>query len=160
MKRTPLRRKKRLTAKPKAKRRRAHRSVDLGGATYVIALSDLGLCSTQPDPKPAGPWRSEAYLDHVRTKPCCVCGKPGPNDAHHWGGKGSHGTGQKCSDARTAPVCRAHHDQWHSRGAFSSYRWAGEGVPVTAHMLSREESERIQIEAQRDCLAEWVERHC
>lgn len=136
--------------------------VDLGndGHATVVAVTRVAntLHVDQVARFKTGPWRSPEYLAFVRAKPCCVCGKPGPSEAHHWGGKGSRGTGQKCSDAFTAPLCRAHHDQWHLSGTFSGYRWAGEGVAVTAQKLSRADAERIQIEAQRDCLAEWVAR--
>lgn len=108
-------------------------------------------------PARRGPWRCEEYLDFVRAKPCCVCGRPGPSEAHHWGGKGSRGTGQKCSDAMTAPLCRPHHQQWHDRGSFSRFRFQGIDVPVTAYMLTREESEELQRQAQAECLSQWLE---
>ena len=91
----------------------------------------------------AKPWRSEAYLDHVRRKPCCNCGEPGPSDPHHLGPRGSSGMGWKCSDAFTAPLCRECHTIWHSEARFP--------------LKSRDESVRIQIDAQRQCLAEWAE---
>lgn len=57
----------------------------------------------------------------------------------------------------TSPLCRPHHRQWHDRGAFSKFRFRGIDVPVTAHMLTREESEELQRQAQAECLAQWLE---
>jgi len=93
-------------------------------------------------PKPRT-WRSEAYLDHVRRKACANCAAPGPSDPHHMGPPGSGGMGIKCSDAFTAPLCRECHTVWHAEARFPS--------------RSRDESIRIQLDAQRRCLAEWAE---
>lgn len=65
-----------------------------------------------------GPIRSENYLAFVRARPCCVCGAPGPSEAHHFG---RHGMGIKCSDIRTVPLCSALngcHDTFHQHGDF------------------------------------------
>lgn len=65
-----------------------------------------------PIPK-TPPKRDRKYLEHVRARPCCVCGSSPPNDAHHFGPRGM---GQKTDDRRTVPLCRQHHDEWHTRG--------------------------------------------
>ena len=67
-------------------------------------------------PKPAGPYRSRAYLDFVRSKPCMVarCAAKPPSDPHHWAG--SRGMSQKVDDTRTVPLCRIHHDELHATG--------------------------------------------
>lgn len=153
MKRTPLKRRKRLTAKPPPKKPRKPSPRTIPAAEPVIATGQVARHGVPKDP---GPWRSSAYIRFVRSKPCCVCGKPGPSEAHHWGGKGSHGTGQKCSDAMTAPLCAVHHRQWHDTGAMRRYRWAGHDCAVTSYQMTREESEAVQVKAQRDCLAEWI----
>lgn len=98
-----------------------------------------------------GPWRSEEYLAFVRSHPCCVCGKPGPSEAHHFGGKGSHGTGQKCSDAFVSPVDRMCHNDWHTLGTFRD-------PDDDWEQMTRVEAELIQVIAQRNLLAEWVAR--
>ena len=61
------------------------------------------------------PIRDEAYLSWVRQQPCCVCFKPGPNDAHHRIGHGRMGTA-RVSDLETMPLCREHHDALHRLG--------------------------------------------
>ncbi len=69
-------------------------------------------------PSKFGPIRSENYLEHVRVRPCCVCGAPGPSEPHHFGPRG---VGQKCSDLRTVPLCSALngcHDQFHQSACF------------------------------------------
>ena len=71
--------------------------------------------------KPAperGEARSAEYLGFVRSKNCFVCGKPGPNDAHHYG---SRGMGQKTSDFRTVPLCREDHRYFHDHGALRNF---------------------------------------
>ncbi|GEM_PF-1868554 len=61
-------------------------------------------------PKPIT-FRSESYLNLVRTKGCLVCGKQAEphhitlNDAR-WGGKSS--------DLGAIPLCRVHHDLYHN----------------------------------------------
>lgn len=60
-------------------------------------------------------WRSSKYLNHVRKEPCCICLKPGPSDAHHFAGR--KGMAVKQDDTMTVPLCRVHHNEWHSRRA-------------------------------------------
>jgi hypothetical protein len=62
-------------------------------------------------PKPTT-FRSEGYLRHVRTYPCLVCGKPGPNQAHHLS-LGDAGWGMKSSDLGAVPLCAEHHRLYH-----------------------------------------------
>ena len=50
--------------------------------------------------------RSPTWLSLIRELSCCVCGKPGPSDAHHAPPKGRSGGG---SDFETMPLCRACH---------------------------------------------------
>lgn len=65
-----------------------------------------------------GPIRSAVYLAHVRERSCCICGKPGPSDPHHYGPRGM---GQKTDDLRTVPLCRGCHDAFHATGACPPY---------------------------------------
>jgi hypothetical protein len=65
-------------------------------------------------PKPKT-FRSKKYLDFIRSKPCFVCGKPGPSDPHHEN-FGFCGSGMKAPDTYTVPLCREHHSVRHSEG--------------------------------------------
>lgn len=49
----------------------------------------------------------------VKGQPCCVCGREGPSDPHHFLGS-VHGL--KSSDLYTVPLCRRCHDQIELRG--------------------------------------------
>lgn len=53
-----------------------------------------------------------AYLDWVKTQPCCVCQAPA-DDPHHIVGHGCEGQGTKTPDYWTIPLCRSHHDILH-----------------------------------------------
>lgn len=57
------------------------------------------------------------YLEHVRTRPCCICGAPAPSDPHHFGPRIRY----KADDRRTVPLCRKHHDEWHATGCCEPY---------------------------------------
>lgn len=74
----------------------------------MITVIGSGAVSAQPysQPKPAQPWRSEAYKAIVRAQRCCNCGQNPPSDPDHYG---KRGTGQKCSDALTTGLCRKCH---------------------------------------------------
>ena len=48
----------------------------------------------------------------VRSHACCVCDRPGPSDPHHHPSRGAGGT-----SADLVPLCRAHHNEFHRRGA-------------------------------------------
>ncbi len=65
------------------------------------------------------PWRSEKYLNWIRSLPCANCGKPGPNDPHHLIGVAALGVvGGKAPDQFAVPLCRGFelscHDDLHS----------------------------------------------
>lgn len=49
------------------------------------------------------------YLALVRQLPCCVCGAPGPSEAHHLKCTGERGAGKKSSDRWCVPLCHEHH---------------------------------------------------
>lgn len=57
------------------------------------------------------PWKSRAYLDWVKSQPCCICGLPA-DDPHHINMPGK-GMGSKHPDWATIPLCRGHHDAAH-----------------------------------------------
>lgn len=68
-------------------------------------------------------FRSQEYLDWVKTQPCVICGAPA-DDAHHIIGCGSMGgMGMKAPDSMTMPVCRGHHQAIHTQPELQSYQW-------------------------------------
>ena len=111
----------------------------------------------RPTPR-RGPWRSRAYLDTVRAKPCCVCGADGPSDPHHIGPLGSHGMGQQCADYYTVPLCRRCHDAWHDHRPFHVPERTFARCTFAAHTIEHSAALPIFHTAQRDLMAEWIER--
>lgn len=80
----------------------------------------------------------EAYLDFVRSLPCCACGKNAPSHAHHETG-GGRGKGQKAPDNRTMPLCFQCHREFHSvSGRFDGFTFDGK------RMWQEMEIERVQ----------------
>lgn len=59
----------------------------------------------------------ERYLDFIRDKPCCVCGRPGPSDPDHLKARGG-GSGKR-NDFTAVPLCRPHHSIRQARGTAS-----------------------------------------
>lgn len=60
-----------------------------------------------------------AYLDFVRSQPCCACGKPPPSHPHHKHGERTgepKGMGLKAPDSTAIPICPSDHHAWHSQG--------------------------------------------
>ena len=55
-------------------------------------------------------YRNRAYLDYVKTLPCCHCGQPA-DDPHHIKGL-NYGT-MKAPDLAVMPLCREDHDMVH-----------------------------------------------
>lgn len=55
----------------------------------------------------------ESYLDFIRRKPCCVCGKT-PVDPDHLVATGQHRSKQ--NDFLAIPMCRVHHVERHKIG--------------------------------------------
>ena len=69
----------------------------------------------ESDPKHITP-ESEPYLKFIRSKPCCFCLKK--SVAHHESITGK-GTGKKCSDYETVPLCFECHERRHRIGKYS-----------------------------------------
>ena len=86
-------------------------NVDESTAKRIVAACAPAL---RPVPKPVT-LRSEPYLAYVRKHPCCLCGAPGPSEAHHWSHHGGV-MGSKVDDYRTVPLCTEHHRHWHDHG--------------------------------------------
>ena len=93
----------------------------------------------RPVPKPVT-LTSPAYLAYVRKHPCCLCGAPGPSEAHHWSHHGGV-MGAKVDDYRTVPLCQEHHRYWHDHGTLPGRTRAG--------------SENLFKYHQRRLLVEW-----
>lgn len=74
-----------------------------------------------------------AFLAYVRTLPCLICRRPGPNDPAHIRaaapqyGKRYTGKGEKPDDKWVLPLCRTHHDAQHRESELSW--WIGMGIP-------------------------------
>ena len=71
--------------------------------------------------KPAR-WKSDHYLEWLRTRPCCICSHLAA-EPHHVRKRADGGTGLKPSDAWAVPVCRDCHahlqrydTEWELRG--------------------------------------------
>lgn len=59
-------------------------------------------------------WRSQKYLDWVKTQPSCISGLPA-DDAHHIKSHGMGGT-VKAPDWAVIPLTREEHTRFHSMG--------------------------------------------
>lgn len=74
-----------------------------------------------------------AYLAYVRTLPCTICARPGPNDPAHLRsaarqyGKRSTGMAEKPDDKWVLPLCRTHHEDQHRNNELNW--WARMGFP-------------------------------
>lgn len=93
----------------------------------------------------------DPYLDFVKGHPCCVpsCGQNWGIDPHHAGGKGTKGTGLKCSDTLAIPLCRKCHDCWHDHRHFPNMTHEESKllVETTTTTLQAEYAERNSEEA-------------
>lgn len=73
-----------------------------------------------------------AHLAFVRTLPCTVCSRPGPNDPAHLRaaarqyGKRHTGMAEKPDDKWVLPLCRTHHDAQHRENELGW--WAKMGI--------------------------------
>lgn len=113
-------------------------NVDESTAKRIVAACAPAL---RPVPKPVT-LRSEPYLAYVRKHPCCLCGAPGPSEAHHWSHHGGV-MGNKVDDYRTVPLCQEHHRYWHDHGTLPGMERVG--------------SERHFVIHQSVLLSEWCD---
>lgn len=102
----------------------------------VVRIDRAGLVA---QPRPRARYRCPVYLAHVRARPCCSCGAPGPSDPHH---AGPRGVGQTADDCSAVPLCRPCH-----RAVTDTNALPG---------LTREYSKTRLLEAQVQLLSEWV----
>lgn len=91
-----------------------------------------------PEPKPTREL-NKRYLARVRRLPCCMCGMPGPSEAHHSTGAG---LGTKANDTDTMPLCTNCHRCFHAlTGPFTGWvkqrirSWQARMVRVTRATL-------------------------
>lgn len=61
--------------------------------------------------------RSSKYLKFIRQFDCCWCHATENIEAHHFG---RGGTGFKCSDLETVPLCHKCHMEFHQQGHLGS----------------------------------------
>src|SRR6478752_6475839 len=110
MKRTPLLRKTPLRAKT--------RLVSRSKLDTRKPLARVSMKRKAAKVRPASRGGDPAYLEFVRTRPCCACAAPPPSHAHHET-LGGRGKAQKAHDRRTLPFCFQCHDDFHAvRGRF------------------------------------------
>lgn len=127
-----------------AKRTVVEAVVEQTGQAIVIAeprprmLRDVAeLLAPRPVPKPRPPWRSSAYMAHVRTHACVVSFKPAEEAHHH----GAHAMSRKGPDWTCVPLTHAEHDYFHAKGTFRG--------------MTREQTDAEAIRAQVHCMTEW-----
>ncbi len=60
------------------------------------------------------PYRSEKYKKFIRSKPCLTCGSSGSE--HHHESLSGGGTGTKCPDNESLPLCFECHNERHHIG--------------------------------------------
>lgn len=69
---------------------------------------------------------SARHLALIRRLPCCITGRPGPNDPHHiksGPAKIERGTGRKATDRWAIPLSRDAHNEVESIGSRNEEAW-------------------------------------
>jgi hypothetical protein len=85
-------------------------------------------------------FRSQKYLNWVKTLPCVIC-RASADDAHHIIGIGGlSGMGMKAPDQYTMPVCREHHSEIHKTPELWDNQWMW-----IAHTLAKAFEEKIHV---------------
>jgi hypothetical protein len=71
------------------------------------------------------PGNSPAHLMLIRLLPCCVTGRPGPNDPHHLKDRLAHerGVGRRATDRWAVPLWRVKHDELEKLGSRRERTW-------------------------------------
>jgi hypothetical protein len=96
-------------------------------------------------------FRSETYLDYVRSHECCSCSYRSPSEPHHCAPAGispgitGSSMSQKANDMWTIPVCRNCHDRWHQS---LTYRQLG--------ARSVAQSDELLAQTQLELMAGWI----
>jgi len=145
MKRTEIKRKTPLRAKPPAHRppRLDERSIRMAAQLDSVALMPtrkavMARASDKPTPAPKhGRYISEAWRRAVASLPCVLCGKPS-QAAHRNEGKGM---GLKTDDSLTAALCPEHHsevDQGRSMDRAERRAYMDRAIVLTLQALARD----------------------
>lgn len=67
-------------------------------------------------------WKSQKYIDYVKTLPCVICGKD--SEPHHIKGIGNMSGGSlKAPDWTCQPMCHIHHIEMHSNMDLWDNQW-------------------------------------
>lgn len=98
---------------------------------------ELGWTAARAVPKPKPPWRSSAYMAHVRKQRCIVTYQPAEEAHHH----GPHAMGRKGPDWTCIPLTHHEHDEFHRTGTFPG--------------MTREQTDAEAVRAQVHCMTEW-----
>ena len=92
---------------------------------------------------------ARAYMLKVKELPCCICGKPGPSDAHHV--IHDRFSTIKATDFAVIPLCKEHHqdgpDAIHNGKETWREKYGSdhEYIPATMDAVEREEAKWIKI---------------
>lgn len=91
-------------------------------------------------PKPKR-YQNEAYLDYVRSQPCCSCLKNAPSDPHHisWI-DGTRGDGT-ADDTFCVPMCRICHTLEHGGNGMERLEIAKAMVRLLANYIKEVKDE-------------------
>jgi len=76
-------------------------------------MSSLPVLRPMYLPELSRPLKDPKHRAWIRTLPCAVCGRTRGVECAH---TGDRGLGQKSSDKRAIPLCRAHHAEYHRIG--------------------------------------------
>jgi len=69
---------------------------------------------------------SSRHLALIRRLPCCITGRPGPNDPHHiksGPARKERGGAMRSTDRWAVPLCRSAHDAVESVGSDNEEQW-------------------------------------
>ena len=109
----------------------------------VFFASELEGKPVVPLLKPERPEKRPAYLEWIRTWPCCNCQAPPRSDPHH---QGKHPVGRKVRDTMAVPLCRLCHDAYTDDGCLPDPEGSNSGGKV--ELQTREASLEILQRAQ------------
>lgn len=96
------------------------------------------------------PVRSAAYLNFIRSHPCCSCSGV-PTVAHHYM-EGKGGTGIKCSDTFTVPLCNDCHSFWHSKAYLPCFQ----PTERVGYEVAGVRSRALMYQAEARLLDSWM----
>lgn len=109
----------------------------------VFFASELEGTPIVPLHKPERPEKRPAYLEWIRTWPCCNCQAPPRSDPHH---QGKHPVGRKVRDTMAVPLCRLCHNAYTDDGCLPDPEGSNSGGQVA--LRGKEASLEILQRAQ------------